>query len=114
LSVENSKEETLREIFARVQEVLQSRGKTHGEATEAHRRLGTVWSVLLSNWHGEEIPSLPPQLVIHMMAALKLCRASGRLDVFDNPLDSIGYEVLSILARQEEFGADAWTDVESL
>lgn len=57
--------------------IREERGATYGDATLGHHNLGLCWTGILQNHFKTELPwPIPADVVLLMMAALKLNRAA--------------------------------------
>lgn len=76
-----------------VAQVRDERQAVYGDFIKGHENLGRIWGAMLSNHFQRPQEDLPPDLVMAMLAGLKMSRISlpgGRLH-HDNFLDAKAY-----------------------
>lgn len=78
------------EQYVKDEEVVAEREKVYGNAYECHSNIGKAWAGILSQWSGDSVDDLPPDVVALMLAAMKLIR-SARAYHEDNYIDARNY-----------------------
>lgn len=89
-------------------EVLDARGKDHGDFVELHARIAQLWSAYLQT-------SVAPHQVAALMALLKIARSECNAANDDNYVDLAGYAAIyASLLKIDRLGASRRGDERDL
>lgn len=90
-----------KDILDQAVKVLEERTASYGDSTDGHENLGVLWSALIRQRYPHlDLPPLPAELVLLMMAANKLNRAALTGIREDDHVDGANYFALAYEAKR--------------
>ena len=87
---------------ARTEELIEDRGSVYGlDPLPGFRTTGRIWSALISDALGIDLPDIPPHVVGLMMTGLKLSRAARPTEKRDRDSYEDGVVYLNLAAGMD-------------
>lgn len=87
---------------AKLQAILDERGRVYGPKFESHVNIGLSWTGLIQQHYGLSLPApIPASLVMQMLVILKMQRAA-RVFHDDNYDDAVNYAEMARDAQRQE------------
>lgn len=87
--------------------IWKDRNIVYGDSTVANTQLGLIWTAMIQQHYGIELPHpIPADLALLLQAGMKLCRLARKPDHEDSQKDALVYMKLASKATRQLKGEE--------